>query len=41
MVDQLSWSPTFLLAMEDTPEYREILSQVRQLWQDEDLEYIR
>lgn len=41
MVDHLSWVPTFLLAMKDTPEYRETLKQVYQLWRKEDLEFVR
>lgn len=41
MVDHLGWTPTFLLAMKDTPEYHLILGQVRQLWRDDDLLAIR
>ena len=40
MVDQLDWVPTFLLAMKDTPEYRETLKAVRALWRKEDLAFV-
>jgi cytochrome P450 len=41
MVDHLSWVPTFLLAMKDTPEYRRTLKQVYALWRKEDLAFVR
>jgi len=40
-VDTLDWKPSFLLAMKDTPEYWEILGQVKKLWAPEDLEFVR
>ncbi len=41
MVDQLSWVPTFLLAMKDTPEYRQTLKHVHDLWRKGDLAFVR
>lgn len=41
MVDHLDWVPTFLLAMKDTPEYRQTLAQVHALWRYEDLPRVR
>lgn len=40
-VDHLDWDPTFLLAMKDTPEYWKTVEQVRELWRDEDLDFVR
>lgn len=40
-VDYLSWDPTFLLAMKDTPDYWQTLEQVKALWRTEDLDFVR
>lgn len=40
-VDYLSWDPTFLLAMKDTPDYWKTLEQVKQLWAEDDLAFVR
>ena len=40
-VDHLSWDPTFLLAMKDTPDYWQTLEQVKALWRTEDLDFVR
>ena len=40
-VDHLDWNPTFLLAMKDTPAYWETMAQVKQLWRNSDLDFVR
>lgn len=40
-VDHLSWDPTFLLAMKDTPDYWQTVEQVKALWRTEDLDFVR
>lgn len=40
-VDHLSWDPTFLLAMKDTPDYWKTVEQVKALWRTEDLDFVR
>jgi len=39
-LDYLDWKPSFLLAMKDTPEYWEILAQVKKMWAASDLEFV-
>ncbi|NVJ99095.1 MAG: cytochrome P450 [Alphaproteobacteria bacterium] len=40
-VDLLGWKPSFLLAMKDTPDYWKTLEQVKKMWADDDLVFVR
>jgi len=41
LCDAIDWTPAFLLALKDTPDYRRMLGEVHTLWNGRDLEFVR
>ena len=41
LVDAIDWTPAFLLALKDTPDYRRMLGEVHALWRREDIPFVR
>ncbi|HET7843978.1 MAG TPA: hypothetical protein VFL14_07495 [Xanthomonadales bacterium] len=41
LVEAIDWTPPFLLALKDTPDYQRILGEVHALWHARDLDFVR
>ncbi|HEX6324142.1 MAG TPA: hypothetical protein VFZ36_10490 [Vicinamibacterales bacterium] len=41
LVDAIDWTPAFLLALKDTPDYRRMLGEVHALWSPGDIPFVR
>lgn len=41
LCEAIDWTPAFLLALKDTPDYRRMLAEVHALWNGKDLDFVR
>lgn len=41
LVEAIDWTPPFLLAIRDTPDYRRMLGEVHALWNRDDIPFVR